>query len=561
MTHEDEKEQKQAEAPEPVKGQESTVDADGAGPLAIRRARDDKSVYGKLRRKKLAWEVISVEDIGGTYQVQLSYRPAGNFKGEPGREQIILDQAGQVLSRDILQEAEVPKRSFPLFLVVGIGVIAVVAGLFLTGNLPFFSGSSSQVTVGLFPASGSKLVSGDGSVIVQVKSGSVDQQYQLRHSVRPLEQLPRSLPEGFLTPVNMFDLTLLENGIPIPPPFEFSEPISVIVKIDRSTWAELGTRPDATISILHFDDEQGKWELLRTQLDRDEATVGAFVDTLSTFAVTIRTEGVGTSADLIQQGGGPADGEPTPIASSRGADVSNATPTPALIDQSDLRVLVEPAAAGVVIIDGQTIPSGVTSKIETGTVLDIEARARSGQWIFDHWEGALGGVGPVKKLELAGNRTIKAVFAAVVAPRALFSASPTFGTVPLTVSFTDTSEGTPTEWVWDFDGNGTIDSREQNPVFTYTRPGSYTIKLIVRRENLGDEESRFNFIVVNPPDFPTPTPLPPTAAPTAMPGRPTAVPRSDYSNADSYCDAPTCPHRSRAERDSNTDFRRSDAYR
>lgn len=513
-------------AQEPVEGEESVIGSDRAGPLAIRRARDDKLVYGKLKRKKLAWEVISVDDLGGTYQVQLSYRPAGKFKGEPGREQIILDGAGKVLSRDILQEAEVPKGGFPYVLVVGIGAVVVVVGLFFTGNLPFFGGSSSQATVDVFPSSGSKLVSGDGSVIVQVKSGSVDQRYQLRHAIRPIDQLPRALPEGFLTPIKLFDLTLLENGIPIPPPFEFNEPISVIIKIDRATWADLGTRPDATVSILHFDAEQGKWELLRTQLDRDEATAGAFVDTLSTFAVTIRTEGVGSSADLIQQRGGPIDGEPTAIAASRGAETSNATPTPVPIDLSDLNILIEPADAGVVIVDDQTIPSGVTSQIETGTVLDIEARARSSQWTFDHWEGALGGTNPVKSLTLNGDRTIRAVFAADLPPRALLEASPTFGTVPLTVSFTDVSEGDPTEWVWDFDNNGTVDSREQNPKFTYTRSGSYTVRLIVRRENLSNETSRFNFVIVNQKDLPTPTPLPLTATPTVVPERSTPTPRS-----------------------------------
>ncbi|GEM_PF-1569699 len=177
------------------------------------------------------------------------------------------------------------------------------------------------------------------------------------------------------------------------------------------------------------------------------------------------------------------------------------------------------------IVDEQTIPSGVTVKLETGTVLNIQARARSNQWTFDHWEGALGGSNPLKSLVLNGNRTVRAVFAGIIPPRALFEASPTFGTVPLAVSFTDLSEGEPTEWVWDFDNNGTVDSREQNPKFTYTRPGSYTVSLIVRRENLTNENSRFNFVVVNQEDLPTPTPLPPTATPTLTPDRPTPRPR------------------------------------
>lgn len=261
-----------------------------------------------------------------------------------------------------------PKRGFPLRLILVIGVLVIGAGLFFTGNLPFFGGSGSAAVVELFPTAGAKLVSGDGSVIVQIKSGSVDQRYQLRHAARPVDQLPSPMPQRFLTPVNLFDLTMLENGIPLSLPVEFNEPVTLIVKIDRTTWAELGTRPDATISILHFVEEEGKWELLRTQLDREEATAGAFVETLSTFTVTIRTEGVGTSADLIQQALSDEEGEPTPIAVSRGAEAFvEIEPTPNPIELSDIQVIVDPPEAGVVDVQGLAMPSGVSRKIETGS--------------------------------------------------------------------------------------------------------------------------------------------------------------------------------------------------
>jgi len=53
------------------------------------------------------------------------------------------------------------------------------------------------------------------------------------------------------------------------------------------------------------------------------------------------------------------------------------------------------------------------------------------------------------------------------APVADFSADPVSGDVPLTVQFTDLSTGDGiSEWAWDFDDDGTIDSTEQNPSFT-----------------------------------------------------------------------------------------------
>lgn len=63
----------------------------------------------------------------------------------------------------------------------------------------------------------------------------------------------------------------------------------------------------------------------------------------------------------------------------------------------------------------------------------------------------------------------------VVAPTASFTASTTTGTAPLSVSFTDTSAGSPTSWAWDF-GNGTA-STSQNPTAVYAAAGTYTVSL------------------------------------------------------------------------------------
>jgi PKD repeat protein len=63
-----------------------------------------------------------------------------------------------------------------------------------------------------------------------------------------------------------------------------------------------------------------------------------------------------------------------------------------------------------------------------------------------------------------------------------FAADVLFGNIPLTVHFTDESSlsQTPiTSWSWDFDNDGVIDSHEQNPTYTYTTAGSYTVSLTV----------------------------------------------------------------------------------
>lgn len=60
-----------------------------------------------------------------------------------------------------------------------------------------------------------------------------------------------------------------------------------------------------------------------------------------------------------------------------------------------------------------------------------------------------------------------------------FTADTTFGYIPLTVNFTDLSSGSINSWEWDFDNDGTIDSYDQNPEYTYTESGIYTVKLTV----------------------------------------------------------------------------------
>jgi parallel beta-helix repeat protein len=58
-----------------------------------------------------------------------------------------------------------------------------------------------------------------------------------------------------------------------------------------------------------------------------------------------------------------------------------------------------------------------------------------------------------------------------------FTCAPTSGTAPLRVTFTGTSTGSPILWKYSF-GDGFL-STQQNPVHTYMKPGTYTVKLTV----------------------------------------------------------------------------------
>jgi len=93
-------------------------------------------------------------------------------------------------------------------------------------------------------------------------------------------------------------------------------------------------------------------------------------------------------------------------------------------------------------------------------------------------------------------------------PVVAFVGSPTSGTEPLTVNFTDQSTGSITSWSWTFGDGGT--SVSQNPSYEYTSAGTYNVTLIVTGPGGSDGETKNNYITVDPC-------VPPTASFTGSP--------------------------------------------
>ena len=80
-------------------------------------------------------------------------------------------------------------------------------------------------------------------------------------------------------------------------------------------------------------------------------------------------------------------------------------------------------------------------------------------------------------------------------PVAAFEASATSGCAPLTVNFTDQSTNFPQTWTWYF---GESTSSEQNPVYTFNEPGTYTVTLIVSNLDGTDVETAVIHVYANP---------------------------------------------------------------
>lgn len=79
-----------------------------------------------------------------------------------------------------------------------------------------------------------------------------------------------------------------------------------------------------------------------------------------------------------------------------------------------------------------------------------------------------------------------------------FAVDKTTGCVPLTVNFTDQSTGAPTAWRWDINNDGTTEYTIQNPSYTFTTPGTYTVKFVAINNTTKDSVVKTAIITVAP---------------------------------------------------------------
>jgi PKD repeat protein len=91
-----------------------------------------------------------------------------------------------------------------------------------------------------------------------------------------------------------------------------------------------------------------------------------------------------------------------------------------------------------------------------------------------------------------------AAFPVTVLHAADFTGSPVVGNAPLTVQFTDLSTQPVTSWAWDFTNDGTTDSTLQNPIYTYTNPGTWSVRLNITGPGGSDSRIRTNYVTVRP---------------------------------------------------------------
>jgi PKD repeat protein len=158
--------------------------------------------------------------------------------------------------------------------------------------------------------------------------------------------------------------------------------------------------------------------------------------------------------------------------------------------QYELTIVVTPEDGGSV----EAFPPG--RWYDPGTVVTLTAIPNAG-YIFSNWSGDLSGTDNPATLTMDEPKSVTANFAPPI-PVASFTALPRSGSAPLTVQFVDLSRGAITSWAWDFDNDGTVDSTEQHPSYTYIFASVYTVKLTVSGPTSSDEETKTDYITVTP---------------------------------------------------------------
>jgi PKD repeat protein len=102
----------------------------------------------------------------------------------------------------------------------------------------------------------------------------------------------------------------------------------------------------------------------------------------------------------------------------------------------------------------------------------------------------------------------------VAPPVVVFSGSPTNGTAPLTVTFSDTSSGSITNRLWDFGDASTTNIQATSVQHVYSSVGTYTVILTVSGLGASGSGTQINYIVVSSAGPPPPPSANFTGSPT-----------------------------------------------
>ena len=95
--------------------------------LAMQTARDAPGDYGRrFRDIRMVFQPVQEEEGEDYYVVTLSFRPEGDFAGNPGQEQFFIEKEGRVAHRQVLSHPSGGERRRLPVIPIGIGLVIVV---------------------------------------------------------------------------------------------------------------------------------------------------------------------------------------------------------------------------------------------------------------------------------------------------------------------------------------------------------------------------------------------------------------------------------------------------
>ena len=400
------------------------ISLDQARVLAVEHARDNTDFYGRrYAGRALVWEVISAEESEDYYDIRLSYRPAGRFRGEPGVEQFTIDKTGPVRLRQILDEPVEPRRLRLPLILAGLVVIvgAVVGGLFVSGVLPPPEATPTPLaaativptaapitptapatpstptppptpppvttpsSVEVRPEKAATLSSPNRDVTVILPVGSVTAAVRLWYQKVSIQNIPPA-PPGFAHTDKVFDLSVTGEQLPTTGRFSFAKPVIVTIPISGEDALKAGG-DKSNVVIQHFDTDRNQWLSLPTTVDFSASTAQALVDSLSIFALTIRRLPTPTATPgppALGPGGGPTHtptSTPTPPPTATRVTrrplgipptptpTPTATHTPVPVAEAIAVASVEVTPASAAVREGQSIQLKATPRDARGNTI------------------------------------------------------------------------------------------------------------------------------------------------------------------------------------------------
>ena len=264
----------------PEGGKPVDVSLDLALEMAFEYARNNREFYGRYATVELIWQFVRTRETQEYYEVRLSYRPSGNFRGRPGVEHFIIDKKGAIRFRQIISEPRPLWRSLRLPAAIGaLLVVGVVFGVLFNAGVLSPSSSSrtaaEPVVIALTPDVPAHLESRNGAVVVDVPAASVDEASQLTYRSLSLDKIP-VLPASFRPTSKVFELET--DALLL-------KPITITLEISAGD-ALLAEDNEANIVIQRHQD--GQWTPLATRVEFGASTATGQVDQLGIFALTVK---------------------------------------------------------------------------------------------------------------------------------------------------------------------------------------------------------------------------------------------------------------------------------